>query len=58
MASKLSLTLEIGLETYISFNDGGSALFGSPKASLQPGVVTALIAETSEAALSRLELST
>ena len=58
VASKLSLALEIGLETYTWFNIGGSSLFGGSKASLQPGVVSVLLAETNEAALSRLELST
>ena len=58
VASKLSLALEIGLEAYTCFNIGGSSLFGSSKASLQPGIVSALPAETNEAALLRLELST
>ena len=58
VASKLSLDLEIGLEACTLFNIAGPSLFGSSKASLQPGVVSALSAETNEAALSRLVLST
>ena len=60
MASKLSLDLEIGLEACTILSEftlctiEGPSLFGSSKASLQPGVVSALSVETNEAILSRL----
>ena len=60
VASKLSLDLEIGLEACAILSEftlctiEGPSLFGSSKASLQPGVVSALSVETNEAILSRL----
>ena len=60
VASKLSLDLEIGLEACTILSEftlctiEGPSLFGSSKASLQPGVVSALSVETNEAILSRL----
>ena len=48
VASKLSLDLEIGLEAYTTLSEftlftiERPSLFGSSKASLQPGVVSAL----------------